>query len=246
MKKIIVTYLALAVLLMTGCDARTQVVREKALEKIDSLLGTIDVKRKEIELSVTALKDGLGGLRKAKILAQVKLDQLDRKVRPVVERLTTIDGTLKALREHLKSGRAVEVASRSYSQDELKVMAQQVIAERKGEAEKLSVLRDSQVRLKKVVGTLERKQRDYEQKLSAVENRIAVIDASRIALTAMKEASAAMDGGDRRLARIVEKPEEKVSDLYAEVATDLIVEDAKWDDSAGVDTFIRPEANTHD
>ena len=163
---------------------RTQVAKEKALEKIDSLLGTIDVKRKEIELSVDALKDGLGGLRKAKIMAQVKLDQLDRKVRPVEERLATIDDTLKTLRDHLKSGTAVEIAGRSYSQDELKLMATQVIAEHKGAAEQLSGLRDSQVRLKKVVATLERKQQEYESKLLAIENRVAVIDASRIALTA--------------------------------------------------------------
>jgi phage shock protein A len=102
----------------------------------------------------------------------------------------------------------------------------------------LSGLRGSQARLKKVVATLERKQRDYEQKLSAIDNRLAVIDASRITLTAMKDAAEAMGSGDQGLTRSVEKLEEKVSDLYAEVQTELIVEDAKWDDSAGMDAFI--------
>lgn len=238
MKKLVATCLALAVLLMTGCDARTQVAKQKALEKIDSLLGTIDVKRKEIEMSVGALKDGLAGLRKAKIMAQVKLDQLDGKVRPVEDRISTIDDTLKTLRDHLKSGSSVEIAGRTYSPNELKTMAQQVIAERKGAAEQLSGLRNSQVRLKKVASTLERKQQDYESKLSAVENRVAVIDASRIALTAMKDAAEAMGSGDQGVARSVEKLEEKVSDLYAEVETDLIFEDAKWDEAATIDKFI--------
>ena len=225
MKKIVTACLAFAVLLTAGCEARTQVAKEKALEKIDSLLGSIDVKGKEIELSVSALKDGLSGLQKAKIMAQVKLKQLDTKVRPVEERISTVDDTLKTLRDHLKSGMAVEIAGRSYRQDELKVMAQQVIAERKGAAEQLSGLRDSQARLKKVVATLERKQQDYEQKLSAIGNRVAVIDASRIALMAMKEAGKALEGGDKGLERL----EEKVNDLCAEVETELIVEDAKWD-----------------
>jgi chromosome segregation ATPase len=237
MKKIIVTYLALAVLLMTGCDARTQVVREKALEKIDSLLGTIDVKRKEIELSVTALKDGLTGLRRAKITAQVQLDQLDRKAQTVEDRLATIDGTLKTLRDHLKSGSSVEITGRSYSPDELKLMAQQVIAERKGAAEQLTVLRKSQARLKKVVATLERKQWDYGQRLSAIENRVAVIDASRSALEAMKQAGMSLEGGEQRLAQSVERLEEKVNNLHAEVETELIVEDAKWDEPS-MDEFI--------
>jgi chromosome segregation ATPase len=238
MKKIVAPCLAVALLLTVGCDARTHVAKEQALNKIDSLLGTIDVKRKEVELSVTALKDGLGGLRKAKIIAEVKLEQLDRKVRPVKERLRTIDDTLKALRGHLKSGRSVEIAGRTYSPNELKTMAEQVITERKGAAEQLSGLWDSQVWLKKVVATLKRKQQDYESKLSAVENRVAVIDASRIALTAMKDAAEAMGSGDQGLARSVGKLDEKVSDLYAEVQTELIVEDAKWDDSAGMDAFI--------
>jgi phage shock protein A len=137
----------------------------------------------------------------------------------------------------LKSERAVEIAGRTYTQDELKLMAQQVIAERKGAAEQLTVLRESQARLKKVVATLERKQGDYEQKLSAIENRVAAIDASRIALTAMKEAAEVMDGGDQGFAQSVERLEAKVNNLYAEVETELIVEDAKWDE-ATMDKFI--------
>jgi chromosome segregation ATPase len=237
MRKFVAICLASAVFGTAGCEARTEVAKEKALEKIDSLLGSMDVKRKEIELSVGALKEGLAGLRRAKITAQVKLEQIDRKARSVEERLSTIDDTLKTLRGHLKSGTAVEIAGRPYSQDELKLMATQVIAERKGAADQLTVLRESQARLKKVVVTLERKQQEYEQKLSAIDNRIAVIDASRSALTAMKEAGEAMDGGDQGLARNVEKLEEKVDDLYAEVETELVVEDAKWDDSA-MDKFI--------
>ena len=233
MRRSVAVFLASAVFVTAGCDARTQVAKRKALENIDSLLGSMDVKRQEIELSVNALTNGLGELRKAKVTAQVKLDQLDRKFRPVEDRLATIDDTLKTLRDHLKAGTVVEIAGRSYRPDELKAMATQVIAERKGAADQLSGLRDCQARLRKVVTTLERKQRDYEQKLSAIENRVAVIDASRSALEAMKEAGEAMDSGEQELERL----EEKVNDLYAEVETELIVEDAKWDEAA-MDKFI--------
>jgi len=237
MRNLLALSLASALLLAAGCEARTQVAKDKALAKIDSLVGSINVKRKEIELSVGALKDGLGGLRKAKITAQVKLDQLDRKVRPIEDRLSTINDTLKTLRDHLKSGKAVEIAGRIYSQEELKAIAQQVVAERKRAADQLSVLQDSQARLKKVAVTMERRQQDYEQSLSAIENRVAVIDASRSALEAMKEAGEAIDGGEQRFVQSVERLEEKVSDLYAEVETELIVEDANWDELS-IDKFI--------
>ena len=182
MRKFVATCLASALLLTAGCEARTQVAKEKALDQIDSLLGSMDVKRKEIELSVGALKDSLAGLRKAKITVQVKLDQIDRKARPVEERLATIDDTLKTLRDHLKSATAVEIAGRTYSQDELKADGETGDHRAKGVAEQLTVLWDSQARLKKVVATLEQRQQEYEQKLSAIENRVAVIDASRSAL----------------------------------------------------------------
>ncbi len=246
MRNSTVTILISALLLMAGCEARTQVAKEKALARIDSLLGSMDVKRQDIELSVGALNDGLVGLRKAKITAQVQLDQIDRKVRSVEDQVSTIDDTLKTLRDHLRSNRAVEIAGRSYSPDELKVMAQQVIAERKGAIKRLNVLQGSQARLKQVVSTLERRQQEYEQKLSAIENRVAMIDASRTALTAMKEANTALEGGDQGFAQSVERLEEKVSDLFAEVETELIVEDAKWDESPmdGLIAGIRTQTDT--
>ena len=43
------------------------VAKDKIQAKIDSILGTMDVKRKEIEISVANLKEGINGLRRAKI-----------------------------------------------------------------------------------------------------------------------------------------------------------------------------------
>ena len=53
---------ALLVGLVHGCGARVEVAKDKAMQRIDSLLGSMDVKRKEIELSVTGLKEGIDGL----------------------------------------------------------------------------------------------------------------------------------------------------------------------------------------
>ena len=247
MKKIVavsVCGLLLIGLVTGGCGARTEVAKEKALEKIDSLLGSMDVKRKEIELSVKAIQDSLTGLQKAKIKAKVQSDQLARKVEPIEVKVTTIDGTLRKLREHLQSGTSVEFAGRSYRPQELQAMANQVIAERKGIAEQLHGLQDAQSRLETVVGSLERKQADYDLKLSAIEGQIAAIDANRIALTAMKNAAQLLDGSDASLADSVAKLEEKVNHLYADVQTELIFEDATWDETRvaeqldSVDTFI--------
>lgn len=58
-----------------GCGARTEVVKDNVLKKIDTILGELDVKQKDIELGMKGLEEGIGGIRKAKILTKVKADR---------------------------------------------------------------------------------------------------------------------------------------------------------------------------
>ena len=252
MKKLFLISLAcvaLSSIYVVGCGARVEVAKEKTLAKIDSMLGSLDVKRKEIEHSVNALKDGVDGLRKAKIKAQVKHDQLEQKVAPISERITDIDQSLKKLRDHLASGDAVELAGRSYSPDELKQMADKVLTARKEFVVQRERFQKSQGSLKKVVATLERKQQDYEQNLSRLESQIAEIDSKRIALKAMQDASAAMGNSEETMVHNVEELEDKVNDLFADVEGELLAEDERWDTTAveqeidAVDAFV---SATHD
>ena len=57
----------LASALVLGCGARLEVAKDKLREKIDSVLGTMDVERKEIEISVTGLREVGAGLGTAGI-----------------------------------------------------------------------------------------------------------------------------------------------------------------------------------
>ena len=176
----------LASALVLGCGARLEVAKDKVREKIDSLLGTMDVKRKEIELSVTGLREGISGLRKAKIKAQVGGDQIGRQAKPQEERLAAMDGALKTLKGHLETGKAVEIAGKTYSPEELKSLTEQVIQSRKACAAQVDAFHESQGRLQKVAATLERKQQEAQSRLTEIEGQLAVIDSNRIALTAMQ------------------------------------------------------------
>jgi len=109
-----------------GCGARVEVAKDKVKQKIDSLLGTMDVKRKEIELGISGLKEGIDGLRKAKIKAQVATEQLGRQAFPQEEKLASMDSALKTLRGHLEGDKPVEIAGKTYSPAELKELADRV------------------------------------------------------------------------------------------------------------------------
>jgi chromosome segregation ATPase len=229
---LVAVVVALAAVSIKGFKVRAEVAKDKVLNKIDSVLDSMEVKRKDIAHSVIALKDGLVGLRRAKIKAQVESDQLERRVEPVQNQMAAIDSTLKTLRVHLASNAPVEVAGKMRNPDELNQMAQTLIQKRKECAGQLGGFRTAQDRLQKVAATLERKQSEYEHRLSGVESQLAVIDSNRIALKAMKDAAATMDSSEQSLAQNVAQLEEKVNGLYAQVEVELAGEDAQWSDAA--------------
>ncbi len=234
----------LLVCLVLGCGARTEVAGDKVLSKIDSLLGSLDVTRKEVEISTKALKDGIKGLRKAKIKAQVKLDQLQRKITPINEQIASVDVALQKMRGHLESKKPVKIGEKTYNPEELKEMANKIIQARKALVSQKDSFKSPEASLKKAVATLERKQQEYQKKLTNLESQIVAIDSKVIALKAMKDASATMGDSESSLADNVEDLENKVNDLYAEVETEMLEEDEKWNEAAAeseinsVDKFI--------
>ncbi len=237
---------------LTGCGARAEVAKEKLLAKVDSMLGEMEVKRKEIGISVTALKDGIDGLRKAKIKAQVKKDQISRQAAPLEERLAALDTTLAKVRDQLASGEDAEIGGMSYSADELKVMADKVLTARKELVSQIGGYEQSQASLEKVVDSLDRKQTEYQRRLTSLESQIAEIDSKAIALKAMQDASAAMGESDKTLAANIDGLEDKVNDLYADVESELLSEDEKWNETEAtaeidaVDAFIAATQDSTD
>ena len=146
MSRIVVAVLvcvALIVACIYGCGARGEVAKDKIQAKIDSLLGSMNVKRKQIEINVADLKEGINGLRKAKIKAQVSNDQIQRQAKPQEEKLANMNTALKTLKVHLQTGKAVEIAGKTYSPAELKDMAERVMEARKACAGQLAGLHES-------------------------------------------------------------------------------------------------------
>jgi len=238
--------------LNNGCGARTEVAKEKALSKIDSLLGNMDVKRKQVELSVRALKEGIGGFQKAKIKAQVKHDQLERVIDPINEQITNVDQSLRQLRNCLASDESVEIAGKTYTPQEVQRMARRVLEQRQGFAAQQTDLKRSQASLRKVVSTLDQKRVEYVQRLCRLESQVAEIDSKTIALKAMKDASDAMGESEASLSGNVEQLEGNVNQLFADVESELLAEGERWDESSTqdeidcVDAVIKATQNPTD
>lgn len=242
-------FLLLIIATLIGCGARAEVAKEKLLTKIDSILGEMDVKRERIEVSVDAFKDGISGLRKAKIKAQVSQDQISRQVAPLKQKLKELDTSLSRLRDHLATGEVAAIVGKTYSPEELKTMGDKLLTARKELVDQIAGHQRSKESLQKVVDSLERKQSEYQQRLSRLESQIAEIDSKTIALKAMKDASATMGESKKSMAENVDDLEETVNELYADVEVELLTEDEKWNadettaEIDAVDAFI---GATHD
>ncbi len=229
MKRFLILLLTLG--LFVGCGARVEVAKEKLLKKIDSMLGEMDVKRKDIQIQMTGLKQGIEGLGKAKIKAQVKQEQIERDVQPLQERIDRIDAALKTIRPHLDKKEKVEIASVSYTPEKVKEMAGALLNERKTLSSRLDSLSQAKSSLGKTVSVLQQRQDDYKLALGKLENQVSEIDAKMIAAKAMQEASASMGESETSLATNVSNLEGKVRDLLADVTSTVLSENEKWDEA---------------
>ncbi len=228
-----------------GCGPRAEVAKKKALERVDDLLGKIDVQRQEIDDGIKATKRAVEGVRKARIKAQVKCDQLDEQVRPHEDRIAQCDQALARLRDLLKAGKPAEVAGKTYSVSDLSDMAGKVIEERKHEGAQINGFKTARERMQKVVADLTKTQQTLEARLGSLQAQVAKLDAEMAAAKSMKEASASMGDGNASLAANLDGLEEKVASLSADVRAELKGEEEKFqvaraDKALGdVDAFIR-------
>lgn len=230
--------LAITVLItVLGCGSQVEVAKTKAMERINGLLGSMDVKREDIKQSMTAFKTAVDGIRKAEIKAQVKRDQLDRLATPAKDRIAKSDKTLEKLRELLKAEKPAEIGGKTYTEDELKEMAAQVLIVRKDSQAEADGILKSQSELDQVIKTLQSKRLSHEQKIAQLETTLTEIDSQSIALKAMKEASATLGDSETTFLANVQELEDKINDFYADLQVEMLNEDAKWSESS-VDTQI--------
>jgi chromosome segregation ATPase len=223
------------VVALAGCGARVEVVKEKVLGQIDALLGKMDVERKQIELAMKGLQSGVEGIRKDKIKAKVKRDQIKEESSSIDAQVAKVDTALKAIRPHLDSKDtsevSIEISGTKYTPAQIKSTAEKLIGERKRLGDKLSSVKTVENTLDQTFSALEKQQNDYQEKIKRLESKISQIDAQSIALKAKKEAAAAMAMGDDNLASSVKSLEDKVNGLLAEGIADLQSENERWNET---------------
>ena len=156
LKRLLVLCLLPALL---GCGARVEVAKDKILAQVDSLLGEIDVKKKEAEIGVRNLTAAMEQYTRGKIEAKVKLKQVSRPPGRTGEGSGHADKFLGRLRDYLKAGKNVEISGKTYTPSATEGDAPQAaIPLRKKLGTEAEAFRGSKERLAKTVALLEQKE----------------------------------------------------------------------------------------
>ena len=252
MKRMIVLLAAVGLLvafLLPGCGdankARVDVAKKKLLDQIDEALGKMDVQKAEIDNGIKSAKQAADGVRKAKIKAQVSLEQLDEKTRPYQEKIARCDETLAKLRDAIKADKPADFGGKTYAVAELKGIAGKVIQSRKEAEDQIKGFDSARDNMRNVVATIGKQQQELEARIAKLQAANSKLDAEMAAAKAMKQASAAMGDGNSTLTANLDELEKKIADLSGDVRVELAGESEKWSPAGAdkaindVDAFIR-------
>jgi len=234
-------WFALSLLVVAGCGPRTEVAIDKVRGTIDALLGETDVKRKEIARSLTALDEAIVSLQKARIKATLSEERLGEQLKPLEERRAAIDVTLGMLRERLAAGEGADLGGKTYPAEEVRGLADRVIAARRDLEAEVARLAKSRASLNQVIASLDRQRTDYESRLTRLRSQVAEIDAKAVALKTMRQAASSMGRADGKLAGGVADLEDQVASLFSDIEAELVAEDMKWNEQqseAEIDAVI--------
>jgi chromosome segregation ATPase len=235
MKKIIFCLFVIAIIgCSDGVNARLGVVADKALKKFDTMLGDMEVKKKEIDLQIKGLKQGIAGINKAKIKAQVKLEEFSRKIEPLQGKLSEIDATLKKYQTFLVKNEPVELAGKTFTPEQLKANATKLIAARKQFSEEIAGYDKPMGELQKTATGLDASQKGLEAKLTTLQGLIAQIDTKMAAVQALRESKTAMGDGNASISENVANLEGKVNDLLGDIGSELASEGHLFDETKSI------------
>lgn len=244
MKRMIVGLVAVTlfgVFFIPGCgDAaktRVDVAKKKLVEQLDDALGKMDVQKAEIDKGIKSAKQAADGVGKAKIKAQVSLDQLDEKVRPHQDKIARCDETLSKLRDSIKADIPEDFGGKTYTVVELKDMAGKVINSRKECEDQVKGFESARQNIQNVVATISKQQQELEARITKLQAANSMLDAEMAAAKAMKQASSTMGDGSTTLTENLDELEKKLASLSADVRGELAGESEKWS-PAGADKAI--------
>jgi chromosome segregation ATPase len=209
-----------------GCKAQTQVAGDKLMAKINSWLGELDVKRKEISNQIDNLDKAVEKVRRNKIEAEVQLEEYQKKIDPIKKKISQIKEALALLQPHVKATEDVEINGKTWSPDKVRDNINALIDEYEALNQKLGGLEVSVKAFQQSYNLLATQQASADKTMKMLGEKLAEIDAKKEALDSMKTAQTILGEGGS-ISDEFNKLEKDINELFVDVESGMRLESEK-------------------
>ncbi len=210
-----------------GCGPRAQVAGEKILGKIDDMLGTLDVKLKEVKMAHASLKKGAEENYVMRQKSAYKVEDLEEKQKEVEAKIAKQSSDLERVIGMLEDG---SLADDKEKKNELTAFAE-------SRAKSLTALKtqlEASIKPllashKKALSLQLKNEKASKAQLAKLETKISQIEAEKVRLDTMKQTQAIV-GSSESISDKFADLEKSVADLLIETKARGDIEEEKVDD----------------
>lgn len=227
-KFIIALNVACLSLTFAGCGPRSEVIKDKVMDQINTMIGKTEIKEKKVETMMADIEKAFPPLTEGKIKAKVEAGQLEKRIVEIEEKIADAEASLKTLQGYLTTGEPVQLAGKTYSTADLASQAGKVIQAHKSLTADLTAMKAAKSQLEQSATELEERLETGRQQLATLKAQHKQIQGYLVSLNAQKKARAVAGESDTTLAANFENLQKEMNELDADVQTQLGVESEKW------------------
>lgn len=223
--------IAIAAVAIVGCGPRVEVAKDAIIKKLDKALGELNVKRAKIKKTQDTLRNKLEELRQNRHLAAAKLKLMESKkdkskanVDDIMAKVETVRGLISQAKQ--SEDGTITRGDKTYTAEDIQKTAEEVAARAKAEKTKFAGYEASYAAMKKSVDFLIQQEKTSSDLMANLNQKIEEIDAKKVAVDAVKQASA-IAGNDSSISDDLAKLEKEIEDLGVNVDAALSLETEK-------------------
>ncbi|MEM9942789.1 MAG: hypothetical protein AAF939_14595 [Planctomycetota bacterium] len=226
-----------------GCGPRASVAADAAIQKIDDLLGPLNVKQKAVEQKLAKLESASENLRKKRIEAQVRLERLQKSKEDYESNAAKIKQDLKKLKTMLADAESegkVERNGKTFTVDQLNSFAESYIQKLKAVNDELKRNDTISNAWAKNFDVLSKQETTSAAQLKTLKSQLAEIQSKKSALDGMRQA-ATITGSNASISDEFNEVSKSVEELMINVDTEFAIEEAKLEER-----MAEMDAEVHD
>ena len=232
-----------------GCGAQVKVATDNVVAWVNNQLGELEVKKAEIEQRLTDAEKGLRKLREEKIKADVRLEGVAAKVKPLEEQLDKTKASMAKLKEHIntvqQTSADVDIGGKKYDLKGLNDMAGRLLKSYKDTEAKKKAEEAGRPTLEKIAANLAKKEQEYSNSMQKLKETLTTLNNKMTEVKAIRDAAAASGDADKSIAQNFTELQDKMADFNGDMEVILRREMGEFNDAekAGkeieaVDSFI--------